>query len=298
VTRPDLSVIVCTRNRAGFLSMCLDALAEVRFERERFEVLVVDNGSTDGTAALLERMGRAGRLPLRRTPEPVPGLARARNTGVREAAGRFLIFLDDDALVAPGWLAAYDRNFQRGEAIVQGRILPRLLGSRPAWLTEDLLERLGRTEAGSQCTVWTGPLRGGNMGVARRVFEAVGLFRTDLGAGAAGLGEDTEFGLRAAAAGFRAAYAPEALAYHLIPRRRLSRSAFLRRCYLAGLCQPLVGRFEERIFRMLASFLARSLVRLAAACAARDSGRHMAEMCRLCEHAGRVVQIMRQRLHG
>lgn len=75
---PSVSVAVCTRNRSRALARCLDSLAAQRFDSARTEILVVDNGSTDGTAAVVA--GRQARLPrLRSLSEPVPGLSRARN---------------------------------------------------------------------------------------------------------------------------------------------------------------------------------------------------------------------------
>ena len=294
-----LSIVIATRDRAGFLARCLDALASATFDQERFELLVVDNGSCDNTPRVLEEELRRGRLPLTTIHEPRPGLAVARNTGVGSAQGDAVIFLDDDAHFAPGCLAAYDWLLRIEERpIVQGRILARFLSSCPRWINDAMLSRLSHLDQGDAVRPLQGPIFGANFGVRRSVFDRIGLFRTDLGAGAIGLGEDTDFGLRAAAAGVQATYSPDALVYHLIPRERTTRSAFLRRFYRSGFCQPLFKEYDESVLRLLTGLPRTSLARLLAAVLATDSMEHMSEICGLAEYLGRFTQILRQRFRG
>lgn len=294
-----LSIVIATRDRAGFLVRCLNALASATFDRDRLEVLVVNNASCDGTPRILEEELRRNRLPLTTIHEPRPGLAFARNTGVESAQGNAIIFLDDDALVTRGCLAAYDRLLRIEERpIVQGRILARFLGPRPRWISDAMLSRLSHLDQGDAARPLQGPIFGANFGVRRQVFDRIGLFRTDLGAGAIGLGEDTDFGLRAAAADFQATYSPDALVYHLIPRERTTRSAFLRRFYRSGLCQPLFKEYHESVPRLLAGLPRASLAHLLTAVLATGSTEHMSKLCELAEHLGRFTQILRQRFHG
>ncbi len=294
-----LSIIIATRNRAPFLARCLESLARVTFDRDAFEVLVVDNASEDRTRQVFEAEAGRTRVPLRYVLEPRKGLSRARNRGVEAAVGGYVVFLDDDLTVTPGTLRAYQEHFcTRGDAIVQARIIPQFMSSAPRWLTREQLPKYGQVDQGDRPGPLRGHLHGVSFGVARHVFQRIGTFREDLGAGAIGLGEDTEFGLRAEAAGFHAAYAPGALVYHWIPPSRVTRTAFLRRAYLSGLCQPLLRTYDDATLRMLLSLGKDGLKRLLGAVWATDSARHMAELCELAEHAGRVVQILRQRIHG
>jgi glycosyltransferase involved in cell wall biosynthesis len=298
-TVPVFSIIIPTRNHAEWLSGCFDSLAALEGDRSRFEVIAVDNNSRDGTKAALAEEVRSGRLPLRAVREEREGPSHSRNTGVRSSTGKFVLFLDDDARVEPGWLAAYERCFSSGGCVVvQGRVVPEFMAARPSWLTDDLAAFLGRVDEGEAA----GPLRGNmnscNMGVARGVFESIGGFRTDLGPGGIGMAEDTEFGLRAAEKGFAPAYEPDALARHLIPPERTTRKAMIRRLYRSGLSQPVFRAYRESLPRTLGYFARRSVVRLAVAAFTLSGARRMRELCGLAEHAGRVRQLIRMKCGG
>ena len=215
---------------------------------------------------------------------------------MRSSDGEFVVFLDDDARVEPGWLAAYEQGFSTpGCAVVQGRVVPEFMAARPAWLTDELAAFLGRVDEGETA----GPLRGNmnscNMGVARGAFEAIGGFRTDLGPGGIGMAEDTEFGLRAAEKGFAPVYSAGAVARHLIPPERATRQAMIRRLYRSGLSQPVFRAYRESLPRTMGYFARRSVVRLAVAAFTLSGARRMRELCGLAEHAGRVRQIIRMR---
>ena len=129
------TVAVCTWNRAALLRQLLGCLARVRHAPGDWEVLVVNNNSTDDTERVLDAF--AGRLPLRRAFEPKQGHSHARNTAVREARGEYVVWTDDDALVEAGWLAAYARAVERHPeaAIFGGPIRPHFEGTPPAWLS-------------------------------------------------------------------------------------------------------------------------------------------------------------------
>ena len=100
---PDVTVVVCTRDRPRELERCLAALAAQRYPQ--FEILVVDNGATDGIADLCRARGVAW------IREPQPGLTRARNLGARAARGEIVAYIDDDAIAERGWLGALVHPF-------------------------------------------------------------------------------------------------------------------------------------------------------------------------------------------
>lgn len=103
-----------------------------------WEVVVVDNGSSDNTAEVVESY--AGALQIRRIVEPEPGLSNARNRAVAEAKGVYIVWTDDDVLVRPDWLASYVAGFDRYPdcAVFGGKITPVLEQPTPSWFTENL----------------------------------------------------------------------------------------------------------------------------------------------------------------
>jgi glycosyltransferase involved in cell wall biosynthesis len=129
------TVAICTWNRAALLSRVLGRLARVRHPSGGWELLVVNNNSTDDTERVLETF--EGRLPLRRAFEPEQGLSHARNHAVKEARGDYVVWTDDDALVDEDWLAAYARAVERHTeaAVFGGPVRPRFEGTPPLWLS-------------------------------------------------------------------------------------------------------------------------------------------------------------------
>jgi len=114
--RPRVTVIVPVWNGASTIADCLAALLAQDYPRDRYQVLVVDNGSTDGTTSLVRRFDT-----VRLLHESEPGSYAARNRGLSEAAGQFVAFTDADCTPEPGWLsAAIDTALMFPEAGVIG----------------------------------------------------------------------------------------------------------------------------------------------------------------------------------
>lgn len=129
-----LSVVICTWNRAPALAATLATLAEAAAPDCEWEVVVVSNDCSAATANAVRPW--IGRMPLRLVEEPKAGLSYARNRGVAEARGDYIIWADDDVLLDRGWLRAYERAFrEKPEAVFfGGTITPVFEGSPPAWL--------------------------------------------------------------------------------------------------------------------------------------------------------------------
>ncbi|UAJ11597.1 glycosyltransferase family A protein [Glacieibacterium megasporae] len=133
----DCSVIICTRNRSRELINVLTTMAAMTIPPHlEWELLVVDNGSSDDTPATIASF--ADRLPITRVWEPNAGLSNARNAGVRHARGRLIVWTDDDTRVVPGWLAAFYAAFTAHPeaALFAGRITPALLPPTPNWFRD------------------------------------------------------------------------------------------------------------------------------------------------------------------
>ena len=242
---PNLSVIICTYNRANRLRDTLETLREADHPRgAEWEVVVVDNNSTDATRTVVDSVARDFSQPLRYIFEPIQGKSFALNKGIETATGDILAFTDDDVRVGKGWLTSLWRTFnETGCAGVGGRIRAEWTVPRPVWYTETGPYRLMTIVSGEYdygpTRIVLGPDRppfGANMAWRRRVFTRYGLFRTDLGyAGRERLGgEDTEYSRRVLEAGEVVMYDPEALVSHVIDPAALSKSYFRRRYYNYG----------------------------------------------------------------
>ena len=138
------SVIICTRDRAAALHNVLSSIARADRPDLDWELLVVDNGSTDNTPAVIESFAET--LPIRRVYEPKAGLSNARNRGVSEAKGEFILWTDDDVLVRGRWLTAFAEAFQAHSemAVFGGCILPLYAEPKAHWFiaAEDQLRSL------------------------------------------------------------------------------------------------------------------------------------------------------------
>lgn len=134
-----LTVAICTWNRAAMLQGALESLEGLRVPAGiEWSVLVVDNGSTDSTAAVVASF--EGCLPIRRVEEGRRGLSHARNCATDHAMGECILWIDDDVVVEPDWLAAYAEAFGEwpNAAVFGGPIIPRLEGNPPEWLVRAL----------------------------------------------------------------------------------------------------------------------------------------------------------------
>ena len=132
----ESSVVVCTRNRAPLLEKTLESLATQTLDHSHFEVLIVDNASTDSTSDVAARWQAARRFTCRYVLEERVGLNHARNRGVREARGRVIAFIDDDARAEEEWLDRLLRALEEERVCgVGGRIKLDWQSPQPRWLT-------------------------------------------------------------------------------------------------------------------------------------------------------------------
>ena len=217
------SIVVPTRNRAGYLRVALDSIRAQRVDAP-FEVVVVDDGSTDATPAVADETG----AKLVRTPARGPNAAR--NAGVQAAEADLVVFVDDDIDAPQGWLAAYLDGAERHpdadafggpiRARFEGRA-PRSCGREPAPITT--LD-LGPEDREAEF-VW-----GANMAVRRRAFDRLGPFDEQLPQ----FGEEEEWLTRLRDAGGRVVYLADAQLDHRRENGDARLGALMRGAYLRG----------------------------------------------------------------
>lgn len=238
----NLSVIIPTYRRPDALLRALRSLREQTWPQH--EVIVVDNAAEPQVARLVADVAAAAPVPVRYVPEPELGLHNARHAGARAARGEILVFTDDDATFAPGWLAAYARRFAEHPemAAASGAIRPAWETAPPRWLVDFIggardFGLLALREAYLDFRLDPdGVLYGANMAIRRDVLFAVGGFNPD-SFGDVWLG-DGEVGLNRKLwqRGLLIGYEPAALVYHHIPPERMTVRYLCRRMANEGGC--------------------------------------------------------------
>ncbi len=238
-----LSVIIPTRNRSAYLVNLLDSLAEQDNVLFEWEVLVIDNASTDETKLIVEEKIKSLNIDINYFYEKELGLHRGRHRGAKEANGKYVAYLDDDMLISDNWLRS------AGEYLIKskvkafcGKILPKWEAKPEEWLlkvctnrTFGLLTLLNLGEKISP--IAPGNVFGGNCFIEKKLIFELGGFNPD------GMPSDLKFfrgdgesGFfeKFANAGYKAFYFPKAMAYHIIPKNRMTEKYLCKRAYLQG----------------------------------------------------------------
>jgi GT2 family glycosyltransferase len=249
-----ISVLIATYNRAALLDECLTHLERQAF-RPGDEVIVVDNGSTDDTLTRLARRQHTFPVPLRVLEESQPGKSKALARAIAAAAGELLAFTDDDVNVAADWLGAIRRAMADPTvALVGGPVGPRWQEREPAWLRfangryDRLAAPLALLDYGREPGL-LGPRTalGANLAIRRTVIAQVGGFAPRLGKlrGTLLSGEDHELCQRVQAAGFNAAYCPDARVMHWVPVHRTRLRYFLAWFFWSGITHAALEQGEQ-----------------------------------------------------
>jgi len=207
----SISVVVCTRNRIDSLRRCVQAFDSINTGHE-WELVIVDNGSKDGTSAFLVSLpSQFGKAHVITTFELKRGLAAARNRGISQASGNIIAFTDDDCYVSKNYIDSIISAFENPEiGFVGGRILLHDQSDikLTILLSEDYLVLQPRT------FVAAGTVQGANMAFRKKVLEHIGGFDENLGAGTSFACEDIDAVAAALWANFTGAYDPRVLVYH------------------------------------------------------------------------------------
>jgi len=235
----DVSVVICTRNRAESLAQVFPSLARQAVpDGVTAEAVVVDNGSTDATAEVVRRQEAFG-APVRLVRAPEPGLSRARNAGMAAARGRVILFTDDDVRLPPDWLGRMAAPLleRRADAVAGSvRLAPHLL--RP-WMEPFHRATLAATDLLKPEN--PGVMMGASMGFHRHVLERVPRFDVHLGAGALGTAEESLFSWQLLHAGYSIARVASPEVEHHCAAERLTRGAFLDAARKLGRSYAYIG---------------------------------------------------------
>jgi glycosyltransferase involved in cell wall biosynthesis len=266
-----ISAIVCTYNREKYLGKALESLAAQTLSPGFFEVVIINNNSTDNTERICSAFHeKYSNIPYKYFIETNQGLSYARNRGIKESAAALVTFIDDDA-----WL---DKNFlkevvgfmeSRKEAVsVGGTILLDYEDKEPVWQTKYLASLFGyfkysyKTEAFRK----TDYPRGSNMTFRKTIFEQIGDFNTELGRIGLNLsgGEEKDIYQRIYAKNLPVYNLPNAIVYHAVPVSRTKIEFVKRQATGVGISEwqrvkgsikMIIGRYFQELFKWMATLV-------------------------------------------
>jgi len=226
-----LDVTVSTFNRVKSLERALLSLSEAKAPAGLdVTVTVIDNNSSDGTAAAVEALREKFHYPLNYIFEGRQGQVYARNTGIAQTSGDLIAFVDDDEEIGPDWYREVSAAFSDPSIdFIGGPYVARWAIAPPAWMTPRVAGPMGGFNLGDQSFEWRrdspGAIPGGNAVIRRTAIQKVGPFSTSLGVfGKRHVGnDDTEMHLRLVDAGAKGLYIPKLFVYHHIPEGRLTK---------------------------------------------------------------------------
>jgi len=254
----DATILIATFNRAALLDDTLRSVRALHVSPARtWDVMVVDNNSTDNTHAVVERHAREFPVPLRYVFEARQGRSSALNAGITRSTGEVIAFTDDDVRLDPQWLdAACDELTGTDQSIgyVGGPVRPIWEAPPPRWLDltrGDLWGTIAIQDHGSVRAIYEEARKvplGANMAVRRAMITRIGGFRADLGrsSGRLILGQEVpELLVRARTAGFRGVYQPAMALSHHVPARRLTRTYFRRWWFGKGVSRAALERTQS-----------------------------------------------------
>lgn len=208
------------------------------------DCVVIDNASSDDTAAVIDDFARGAALPMRRVFEPRMGSSFARNRAVDETASDYIFFIDDDAVAERDWAAELLDDMRRRDLDAAcGMVLPRWSSAPPKWLGPSLWVKLAVHDrraieaAPASSAERLDNYFSANVGFERSAFERFGKFREDLGVvgGNPISGEDTELFARILARGGTMGFASRAIVHHLIPPERMTLKYLRRKSFAFGM---------------------------------------------------------------
>jgi glycosyltransferase involved in cell wall biosynthesis len=237
MTAPRISAAICTYNRYDMLGSAIESLTRQSLPADAFEIIVVDNSPDHEQSAEFAK-SYSSVANLRWLVEKTPGLSNARNVATREAGGKLIAFMDDDAIATPGWLekllAVFDA-FGPPCQIIGGRVDPIWGAPQPAWLPDSMLGNVSVVNWGGKDRFaakgeW---VAGTNIAFRVEALNAAGGFAANLGRTRGGQSllsnDETDVIDRMIAKGGKLVYSPDAAVGHLVPSERLTQAWFRRR---------------------------------------------------------------------
>ena len=247
-----ISVVIATHNRARYLIKALEGLAQQTLSHDKFEVLVVDNNSTDDTKQVVTLFAKTN-IFVEYFHEPKLGSNIARNTGWYQATGKYVAFLDDDAVPNSFWLENIIKAFAHTQThlgIVGGKVNPVWEEEKPRWIQGKLLSALSVLDYGDSPRFLQENefFFSVNMAFKRNLLEKFGGFETGVSRSGKNLltNDEIPISIKIRQAGYKLYYDPSIFVDHIIPAGRLTMPWFTRRYFSQGYSDALMWRIMEK----------------------------------------------------
>jgi len=252
------SVIICTRNRCKILHHCLQSFVDYGSLDEEYEILIIDNASTDSTKEVIEEFkSKVSRLGY--IYEPTIGLSYARNRGALESKAEWLLYIDDDAKLRENTLSEYCRMIKEYDfKLFTGIFRPWYLNEPPAWMKDRMVSYILKGSPGIR-PIGEDYVSGGIMGVEKRMLIELGMFNTELGMKGEkiGYGEESDLQQKAAKRNYPIGINTNFVIDHLVGEHKYKASWFINSAFAKGAdafrIDPLAKKFRWRniIFSIL-----------------------------------------------
>lgn len=244
---PFVSVVIITLNRRKLLVNCLNSLFDLNYPSSKFNVVIVDGGSNDGTKETISKEYPKVNFIL----EKKKGMAYARNTGWKHAKGEIIAYTDDDCIVDSNWLRRLVSSLNSTDAVGAGGpviykhpyLIPHIFNGTPVG-PFDLGEKKRPLEINENLIT-------ANIAVRAEVFKKHQFFESLVYNDS----EDAEFCRSLMEAGYKLVYVPDAKVYHDIELTRITLVSLLRRAFFSGLSMYIVERKRKRKFKLIPKFL-------------------------------------------
>ena len=226
-----ISAVICSYNRARFIINAVESIFNQDFDKRLYEVIVVDNNSTDDTISLLAAYKTAHPdYNFNYFIEHNQGVAYTRTRCAKEAKGEIIAYLDDDSTAQPGWLSSIVSFFDQHPDTwsVGGKIIPKFLTGIPDWYSKYFFGLVGNFDQGPEVKKLTGARYpcGANMAFREKVFEEIGYFNTALGRKGAGLlaNEEKDIYLRILQHHHNVYYLPHVSVLHCVEANKFDKT--------------------------------------------------------------------------
>lgn len=253
-----ISIIILTLNRASYLKTALNSALNQSFSENKYEIIVIDNGSTDNTKQLVEDLNHQHDNRIRYFYDIRPGLHIGRHLGAKYARGDILLYGDDDIIASTEWVKEIYKCYSKKKVgAAGGKIIPKYEIEPPKWLKIFHSGYLSLLDLGDEyLEINTNEIYGCNLSIRRSILFELGGFHPDaMPQGLIKYRGDGETALmdKVVKAGYKTIYNPKAYVYHVIPSSRLTINYFKKRAFNQGISDSFslirkCGKIEENIY--------------------------------------------------